>query len=147
MTITITREYLREHPNHVFVFGDNLLRKGKGGAAILRDEPNTYGFITKKAPNNNNESFYRPEEYVTVFVKQLYNLSWKIFDDTDRVYLISKLGAGLANRFKIWEKIIEPGLKHIDAFPNVVFLWQINQDSVQTIAQSIEQYLENRRNL
>lgn len=120
----ITKEYLREHPNHVFVFGDNLLRQGRGGAAALRDEPNTYGFITKKAPNNQDESFYRPDEYRPIFRKELYDLSWIIFDNPDRIYLISQLGAGLANRYQIWEKVIQPGIKYIKGFPNVVFLWE-----------------------
>lgn len=120
----ITKEYLRAHPDHIFVFGDNLLRKGRGGAAILRDEPNARGFITKKAPNNEDESFYRPGEYSLVFRKELYDLSWEIFDHPDRTYLITPLGAGLANRYNIWEKVIKPGLETIRAFPNVVFLWE-----------------------
>ena len=54
----ITKEYLRNNLNNMFVFGDNLLRRGYAGAASLRDEPNAYGFITKKAPNNDDKSFY-----------------------------------------------------------------------------------------
>ena len=120
----ITAEYLRQHPDHVFVFGDNTIRKGKGGAAILRDEPNTYGFITKKYPNNQDDSFYRPGEYRRMFDKELFDLSFVIFDNPDKTYLISQLGAGLANRYHIWESIIQPGLEKIRAFPNVVFLWE-----------------------
>ena len=67
----ITKKFLQENPNVIFVFGDNLLRKGKGGAAKLRDEPNTYGFITKKAPNNQDSSFYRPIEYRYIFEEEL----------------------------------------------------------------------------
>jgi len=121
----ITREYLRSNPSHIFVFGDNLLRKGKGGAAELRDEPNARGFITKKAPNNETESFYHPAEYRGVFIKELYDLSWEIFDHPERTYLISKLGAGLANRYKIWEIVIQPGLEKIRGFENVTFLWEV----------------------
>ena len=123
--MVITREYLRANPNSVFVFGDNLIRKGRGGAAILRDEPNTYGFITKKYPNNLDSSFYRPDEYRAVFDKELAKLSWEIFDHPERIYLISKLGAGLANQYRIWETIIQPGLEKIRAFPNVVFTWEV----------------------
>ncbi|MFW6247319.1 MAG: hypothetical protein ACOC22_04075 [bacterium] len=65
----ITRKYLKENPEHIFVFGDNLLRKGYGGAAKLRDLPNTYGFITKKYPDNKDESFYTPDEYM-IFIKE-----------------------------------------------------------------------------
>lgn len=121
----ITKEYLRANPTHVFVFGDNTIRKGKGGAAILRDEPNTYGFITKKYPNNEDASFYRPEEYRVIFNKELAKLSWEIFDHSKKTYLISQLGGGLANRYNIWETIIKPGLEKIRAFSNVVFLWEV----------------------
>jgi hypothetical protein len=120
----VTREYLRANPNHVFVFGDNLLRRGRGGAAILRDEPNTRGFTTKKAPNNEDASFYRPDEYRPIFQKEMYDLAWVIFDHPERTYLISSLGSGLANRYQIWEWVIKPGLESIRAFPNVVFLWE-----------------------
>jgi hypothetical protein len=121
----ITKEYLREHPDHVFVFGDNLLRQGKGGAATLRDEPNTYGFITKKAPNNKDESFYRPDEYVPVFAKEVLKLGMEMVLNPEKTYLISKLGAGLANKYGIWEKILEPQLKvAFEFYPNVRFLWE-----------------------
>jgi len=47
----VSRGYLQTHPEYIFVFGDNLDRKGKGGAAKLRDMPNSLGFITKRHPN------------------------------------------------------------------------------------------------
>lgn len=44
----VTKEFLDQNPNAVFIFGDNRRRLGYGGAASLRDHPQTYGFITKK---------------------------------------------------------------------------------------------------
>jgi len=49
--------------NKLFIFGDNDLRIGKGGQAIIRGLNNTIGIRTKKAPNNNHNSFYSDEEY------------------------------------------------------------------------------------
>jgi hypothetical protein len=118
----ITEKFLRDNPNMVFVFGDNLLHVGKGGAAILRDEPNAYGFITKKYPNNNDASFYRPEEYEEVFEEELSILMISIINNPNKIYLITKLGAGLANRYHIYEKVIKPGLEVLDAFENVRIL-------------------------
>jgi len=118
----ITAEFLRENPNMVFVFGDNLIRKGKGGAAKLRDEPNTYGFITKKYPNNEDSSFFRPLEYVELFWAELALLSSEIEKHPEKTYLISKLGGGLANKYYIYEKVIVPGLKKLTLFNNVVIL-------------------------
>lgn len=118
----ITKDYLRANPNHVFVFGDNLQRKGKGGAAKLRDEPNTYGFITKKAPNNDDESFYRPSEYYPKFESERRKLIKEIERNPDKTFLISKLGGGLANKFSIHEKVISPGLSVLREYGNVIFL-------------------------
>jgi hypothetical protein len=118
----VTAEFLKENPNVTFVFGDNLIRKGKGGAAALRDEPNTYGFITKKYPNNQDSSFYRPDEYVELFYAELLRLAKEIEKNSERTYLISKLGGGLANRYKIYEEIIEPSLKKLALFENVIIM-------------------------
>lgn len=118
----ITKSYLRNNPNHVFVFGDNLKRKGYGGAATLRDEPNTYGFITKKAPNNNDGSFYRPDEYKEKFDVELKRLIKEIEKNPDKVYLISQLGGGLANKYGIYQKVIKNGLTILEKFDNVRFV-------------------------
>jgi hypothetical protein len=122
--MNITKEYLKQHPDHIFVFGDNTLRKGKKGAAELRDEPNTYGFITKKEPNNKDNSFYTIEEYEKIFKIELQRLICEIETNPNCLFLISKLGAGLANKYGIWEYIIEPQLKEIlSKYNNVKFLY------------------------
>ena len=69
--IKITQEFLDNNPNAYFVFGDNLERYGHEGAAKLRDHPHAIGFITKKFPDNKDESFYKPEEYSAVFFEEL----------------------------------------------------------------------------
>lgn len=118
----ITEFYLKQNPNCIFVFGDNLQRKGRGGAAKLRDEPNSYGFVTKKAPNNNSGSFYKPQEYQEKFDSELRKLIKEIEKNPDKTFLISKLGGGLANKYNIYEEVIEPGLKKLKGYSNVEFL-------------------------
>lgn len=110
----ITKDYLANNPDHIFVFGDNTLRYGKGGAAVLRDVPNTYGFITKKMPNNRVESFYKPQEYLPVFMKEMEKLIDRIEAEPEHTFLISKIGSGLANKYKIYELIIKPILAKLD---------------------------------
>ncbi len=110
----ITKEYLANNPTHIFVFGDNLLRRGRGGAAILRDCKNTYGFITKREPNNKASSFYKPSDYLSTFSKELVKLMTKIEAEPENTFLISQLGSGLANRHKIYQKIIKPILAKLD---------------------------------
>jgi len=120
----ITEKYLREHPQEVFVFGDNLYRVGDGGAAKLRHFKNTYGFVTKKKPTHNAEDYYTPQEYDSVYYEELAELKLTIAVQPEKTFLISKIGAGLANKFNIFEKIIEPRIKHdLAQFKNVRFLW------------------------
>jgi len=47
-----------------------------------------------------------------------------IESNPDKIYLISKVGAGLANDYGIFEQIIEPTIKPaLSVYPNVRFLW------------------------
>ena len=119
----VSTKYLRENPEHIFVFGDNKIGRGKKGAAIHRDEPNAYGFVTKKRPSYANDAYYKPREYKDVFDKELSKLIREIEANPTNTYLISRLGSGLANKYKIWEKVIKDGLKVLEKYPNVRFLY------------------------
>ena len=41
---------LRNNPDKIYIFGDNTEGWGKGGQAIVRDEPNAFGISTKDSP-------------------------------------------------------------------------------------------------
>lgn len=123
--INITEKFLNEDKNSYFVFGDNLIAKGYGGAASLRDHPQAIGFVTKKYPDNRDSSFYDAYEYEDVFFKQLNALKTLISNNPNKKYYISQLGGGLANRYNIWEKLIRENLiKELNHFENVVFCWE-----------------------
>lgn len=120
----MSEDFLDKNKRSIFVFGDNILRQGYGGAAALRDHPQSYGFITKKYPDNHDTSFYRPNEYSIIFFDELVKLREYIQEEPFKSFYISQLGAGLANKYFIWENIIKQGLeKNLQQFPNVVFLW------------------------
>ena len=122
--VEITQKFLDENTNAYFVFGDNLERQGYGGAAKLRDHPHSIGFITKKFPDNKDESFYKPEEYSAVFFEELAKLKIIIQKRPDKIFYISQLGGGLANRYKIWEKLIRHNIvRELDELNNVIFCW------------------------
>jgi hypothetical protein len=122
--VEITQIFLDENPNAYFVFGDNLERRGYGGAAKLRDHPRSIGFITKKFPDNKDESFYKPEEYSPVFFEELKKLKVIIQKQPNKTFYISQLGGGLANRYKIWEKLIRHNIvRDLSQFENVIFCW------------------------
>jgi hypothetical protein len=123
--IIVTWSYLDNNPNARVVFGDNLQRRGKGGAAKLREHPQAIGFITKKFPDNLDGSFYRPEEYSRVFEEELEKLKTTINSSPGILFYITKLGGGLANRFFIWEKVIKDRLlTSLSGFKNVIFCWK-----------------------
>ena len=123
--IKITQEFLDNNPTAYFVFGDNLERQGHGGAAKLRDHPHSIGFITKKFPDNHDGSFYKPEEYSPVFFEELKKLKTIIEKRPEKVFYISQLGSGLANKFRIWDKLIRHNLvRTLDEFSNVIFCWK-----------------------
>ena len=122
--IIVTESFLEKNSNAYFVFGDNLIRKGTGGAAALRGHPRAVGFITKKYPNNDDVSFYKPEEYKPVFEKELEKLLLFINNNRGYIFYISQLGSGLANKYKIWENVIEPDITDkLKSYKNIIFCW------------------------
>jgi hypothetical protein len=123
--IEITEEFLDLNPNAYFIFGDNIERKGYGGAAKLRDHPRSIGFITKKFPDNRETSFYHPQEYSEVFFEELTKLEKIIKSNPTKTFYISQLGSGLANKYRIWEILINHNLTSVlQKFFNVIFCWK-----------------------
>ena len=53
-----TVEAVRNEPQRLFIFGDNTARIGKGGQAIIRDEPNALGVATKWFPGSNQSDYF-----------------------------------------------------------------------------------------
>lgn len=123
----VSLHFLRENPDHIFVFGDNTLRRGKKGAAMLRDEPNSYGFVTKKRPSYDPSAYYKPREYRGVFRTEMEKLERDIKLCPHLTFMISKLGAGLANKYGIYEKVIRDGLRTLEKYDNVVFLFDLDE--------------------
>ena len=55
----ISRAYVRANRDKLFLFGDNLERRGFGGqAAAMRGEPNAVGIPTKKKPSYAGDAFF-----------------------------------------------------------------------------------------
>lgn len=63
----ITRNDLRMNPGYLFVFGDNMQRRGRGGQAReMRGEPNAVGIVTKRAPSMDRRAFFSDDDYAEV---------------------------------------------------------------------------------
>ncbi|TFZ54475.1 hypothetical protein E4V01_25170 [Methylorubrum sp. Q1] len=60
----ITRPMLQAERGTLFVFGDNLQRRGRGGqAAEMRGEPNAVGIPTKRAPSMDDSAFFTDADF------------------------------------------------------------------------------------
>ncbi len=95
----ITRKYVEEHPEKIFVFGDNLLKTGLGGQAKeLRGEPNSYGIPTKKYPSMEEDAFFTDKEFGDN-VKAIAKAFAEIPID-GREIVILPLGTGLAQLYQ-----------------------------------------------
>ena len=92
----IVREDLKNNPDKVFLFGDNLTRKGYGGQAKeMRDEPNAIGIPTKKLPTNGPNAFFSDIELeINKYV--IDRAFGKIPKDKTIVIPSAGLGTGLA---------------------------------------------------
>jgi len=61
----ISREMLKSEPDTLFVFGDNMARKGFGGQAKeMRGEPNAVGIPTKKTPSDAPNAFFSDADFL-----------------------------------------------------------------------------------
>lgn len=47
-----------ENPNCLYVFGDNMIRKGNGGQATIRPAENSIGLATKRLPSMSDNAFF-----------------------------------------------------------------------------------------
>lgn len=48
----------RKNPDDLFVFGDNMVRRGTGGQAAIRSAPNAIGLATKHTPSTNSAAYF-----------------------------------------------------------------------------------------
>ena len=92
-------EDCNNNPDKIYVFGDNLIHKGKGGQAIIRDCRNTYGIPTKRLPSMDEDSFFNDDfdeyEAVKSAIEKLIILKHSR-KDTTFVFPEDGLGTGLA---------------------------------------------------
>ena len=92
-------EQCRHNPNRLYVFGDNLIRIGKGGQACIRDEINSYGIATKRTPSMDNQAFFgdRADEAHTL-LNDIHGLLQRFYDGEYETIVLPKdgLGTGLA---------------------------------------------------
>lgn len=95
---TISR--IRAEPNAVFLFGDNNLRKGKKGQAIIRDEPNVLGIRTKWLPSTVAQAYFYDSQLgqTLPLVEHDLDVAEELLRLGTTLYVpVGGIGTGLAN--------------------------------------------------
>lgn len=111
----ITRAMLRASPETLFVFGDNLQRKGLGGqAAEMRGEPNAVGIPTKRHPGMLPWCFFDDgdlDAYLEARIHDLYRLIKHLEADGLVIIPADGLGTGRARLAqtapKVWAQLMD----------------------------------------
>jgi hypothetical protein len=97
----ITREMVRADRNTIFVFGDNMVRRGLGGQAQeMRGEPNTIGVPTKWTPHREMRAYFTDKDFPRVMddIQAAFDLMAEALHAGRNVVIPADgLGTGLAD--------------------------------------------------
>lgn len=89
-------QLVRTHPEKIYVYGDNLKYFGKGGQAIIRDEPNAFGIPTKRYPSWDVWAFFSDQPDEIEAVKKALRELWKLGQNKVIVFPEDGIGTGRA---------------------------------------------------
>jgi hypothetical protein len=95
-TKNLSIESCRKYPEQIFVFGCNLKAFGKGGQAIIRDEPNAFGVPTKRYPSWDDWAFFSDQPDEIEAVKESLRLLYKLAQNKVIVFPEDGVGTGRA---------------------------------------------------
>lgn len=111
-----TKNLLKHHPDKIFVFGCNMKRYGKGGQAVIRDEPNAFGIATKRYPSRDDWAYFSDKQDEKEFVLQDLRNLYKLAQHKVIVFPEAGIGTGLAEIEKrspvIWNMLCDVLLNH-----------------------------------
>jgi len=86
-------------PNTIFVFGDNLIKHGQAGQAVIRNIENSYGIPTKALPAMTDKAFFNDDipEHYNALVKSIITLN-DTYKETNvtLIFPADGLGTGLS---------------------------------------------------
>ena len=90
-------DLLNKYPHVIFVFGDNMIRKGKGGQAIIRDCQNSFGISTKRYPKNTQDAFYSDrEDEINTTLRDMEQFKRLVLNGKPVILPRGGIGTGLA---------------------------------------------------
>lgn len=112
----------------MYIFGDNDMRRGKRGQAVIRGSNNAMGIPTKKFPSLRDDSFYSDDE----FVEQ----SDYIRTAVDRI--ISRCEKGEFSRLALPKDGLGTGLAQLNSrAPQVFAFLQLELDRLVRAVQAL----------
>lgn len=92
----LSTQLVRAHPEKIYIYGDNLKAFGKGGQAIIRDEPNAFGIPTKRYPSWDDWAFFSDQPDEIEAVKESLRKLYKIAQNRVIVFPEDGIGTGRA---------------------------------------------------
>lgn len=85
------------NPQNLYVFGDNTIRKGKGGQAQIRDCENSFGIATKILPTRDEDAYFKDNVYAADIIGKDIRALLDLVDKYENiVFPYEGLGTGLS---------------------------------------------------
>lgn len=87
----------RNNPECLVVFGDNIVRRGRKGQAVIRNEPNAFGLLTKRYPSVAEHAYF--DDFVDSDFEALDNSLrdlWRASRGKDIIFPWYGVGTGLS---------------------------------------------------
>lgn len=111
----IYRQDLKNNPNLLYIFGDNLDREGLGGqAGEMRGEPNAFGIATKRSISHSSaeDYFFDDQPDAVDIIDEEFDRLHKYLLETDGDYYAivlpsDGLGTGLSRLPETAPKLLE----------------------------------------
>ena len=109
---------LKANPSNIYVFGDNLIKRGKGGQAVIRGCTNAFGIPTKRLPARTPNAYFSDKENEFIAVDKALDdlMKYKIQGRTI-IFPSQGLGTGLAQMATKSPKLF----KHLNDLLNTHF--------------------------
>jgi hypothetical protein len=89
-------DYVEKNSDKLFVFGDNQMKIGKKGQAIIRDAKNSIGITTKKSPSRRNNAYFNDIEFEKNkdnIIQDILNIKYKALSE-NKIIIFSSNGYG-----------------------------------------------------
>ena len=117
----ITPGMMAKYPRSIFVFGDNVERRGRGGlAGVCRGRPNSLGVATKWRGGRRPEDFFSDDDFTACFkviCDDLAKVEEVLFYKGEVIFPTAPLGSGLSEMPERCPKLFAAMREAVRLFP------------------------------